>query len=294
MDNTRVETNESQINMKIIKNIIKGFSDIIKGIQQINDPLNELASAQQAKVFYGSSCCGSGSSCKCKCDCKCECTSDYCCPDIKILYNTSIKTGNVEKYFFKNLANLALCGLGADCKLKKISDITLSSPNEYALRGTVFSEAIKTSGCSFCRCCELQLDVFISNENRLAGVVKFRGPCDDYCGCTDCCKTECLSCYKYFYCCEILDHNRNNVYNIFIRQCCLSVCPVDCCGNIDFAIKDSSRDTVGEIKCNKDCCPCCEFKCIYDITFPPNSTPENKLTIINAVIAIDLFYLKTK
>ena len=247
MDNTRVETDESQINMKIIKNLPKGFSDLVKGIQQINDPLNELASAQQAKVFYGSTCCGSESSCKCKCDCKCECTCDYCCPDIKILYNTSIKTGDVEKYFFKNLAYLALCGLGADCKLKKISDITLSSPNEYALRGTVFSEAIKTSGCSFCRCCELQLDVFISNENRLAGVVKFRGPCADYCGCTDCCKTECLSCYKYFYCCEILDHNRNHVYNIFIRQCCLSVCPVDCCGNIDFAIKDSSRDTVGEI-----------------------------------------------
>ena len=293
MDNTRVETNESQINMKILKNIPEGFSDLIKSIQQINNPLNELASAKQAKVFYGHSC----GCCECNCKCKFECNCNVCCEDLKILYNTSIKTGDIEKYFFKNLAYLSLWGLGADCRLNKISDITLSSPNEYPLyNGTVFSEAIKTSGCSFCRCCGLYLDVFISNEKRLAGVVKFKGTCEDCCDAPDCCKTECCSCYKYYYCCEILDHNKDNIYNIFIRQCCLSCCPIDCCGQIDFAIKDSSRDTIGEIICKKDCCPCygcCGFKCVYEITFPPNSTPENKLTIINAVIAIDLFYLKT-
>ena len=157
---TRDETNESQINMNAIKQLPDGFANLVKAIQQINNPLNELAEAQQAKVFYGFSCCG-GYTCNCNCNCNCK-----CCDDIIYLYNTSIKTGEVEKYLFKNLAYLALCGLGADCRLKKISDVTLSSPNEYSLNNLpVFSEAIKTSGCSFCRCCGLYLDVFTSNEN---------------------------------------------------------------------------------------------------------------------------------
>lgn len=89
-----------------------------------------------------------------------------------------------------------------------------------------------------------------------------------------------------------MNHNKDNIYNIYIRQCCLSCCPVDCCGNIDFAIKNTSGDTVGEIKCKKDICTCCEFKCVYNIIFPVDCTPEIKLTIINAVIAIDLFYFR--
>ena len=94
-----------------------------------------------------------------------------------------------------------------------------------------------------------------------------------------------------------MDQNRNNIYTIFIKQCFLSCFPIDCCGQIDFDIKNASGTTVGEIICKKDCCPCfliCGFKCVYNITFPLDCTPEIKLTIINAVVAIDLFYLKTK
>ena len=215
MNNTRVETNESQLNMKVLGNLPEGMSNIVKAIQQINDPINELAAAQNAKVFYGVRCCGSGCDCKCECNCNCNCNCDNCCEDLKVLYNTSIITRGVEKFLFKNLAYLNLFGIGADCRVKKISDITLSSPNEYVLNsGSVFSEAIKTSGCTFCRCTSVYFDVRIFNEKRLAGVVKIRGRCEGFCGFADCCKTEFCSCYKYYYCCEILNHNKDNIYNI--------------------------------------------------------------------------------
>ena len=293
MNNARVETNESQLNMNVIGNLPDGMSNIIKAIQQIKDPMNELASSQNAKVFYGISCCGSGCKCNCDCNCKCECNCDDSCEDLKVPYNTSIITRGVEKFFFKNLAYLNLFGISADCRVKKISDITLSSTNEYVLNnGSVFSEAIRTSGCTFCRCTSIYFDVHILNEKRLAGAVKIRGICQGCCGCQDCCKTELCSCYKYYYCCEILNHNKDNIYNIYIRQCRFNCCPVDCCGNIDFAIKNTSGNTVGEIKCKKDTCSCCGFKCVYNISFPVDCTPEIKLTIINAVIVIDLFYIR--
>jgi hypothetical protein len=296
MENTTVETDQSQIvNMIALKQVPSAFSDLIKGIQQINDPLNELAASPSAVVFSGFPCCD----CKlcftcCVCDsccvnCKCE-----CCKDKIFLYNTAIKTGQEQKFLFKNLAYVDCCGLDIDCRFKKIEDRICSSTNDYSLNnGTVFSEAVNT-GCTCCGLCGLYLNVSIPNQNRLAGVVKFRGKCEEWFCCPDCCKTECCSCYDYYYCCEILDHNKDNVYNIYARRCCLSCVPLGCCGNIEFAIKNQSGTTVGEIICDRDCCPCfgiCGYKSTFNIDFPVDCTPEIKLTIINAIIAVDLLCL---
>ena len=92
--------------------------------------------------------------------------------------------------------------------------------------------------------------------------------------------------------CDILLTNRNLIYSIFIRKCCLDKCPYDSCfcDTVEFAIKNTKLENVGEIIRKKKCniCGICGANCTYSIRFPPDATPENKLTIINAVIAIDI------
>jgi len=84
------------------------------------------------------------------------------------------------------------------------------------------------------------------------------------------------------------------VYTIYIKRCCISCCPLDCCDTIDFAIKNASGAEVGAIQLKRTCCVCCGLRgknATYTITFPADATPEMKLTIINAVISIDMFYI---
>ena len=60
-----------------------------------------------------------------------------------------------------------------------------------------------------------------------------------------------------------------------------------------FAIKNASGAEVGAIQLKRTCCVCCGLRgknATYTITFPADATPEMKLTIINAVISIDMFY----
>ena len=83
------------------------------------------------------------------------------------------------------------------------------------------------------------------------------------------------------------------VYTIYLKRCCISCCPLDCCDTIDFAIKNASGAEVGAIQLKRTCCVCCGLRgknATYTITFPADATPEMKLTIINAVISIDMFY----
>lgn len=294
-----LETNESNVNINEIidpNSDFDLFPELTKAIQPINNPLSELASASSAIIYYGFHCgtmrCG-----LCHCDCDCDCKSECNCDDKIILYNTLIENGGVKKYLFRNFAYIAICGLCIDNRFRRTTDVTFSSYKDYVINnGIEFAEMVKSQPCTLCGLCGFYLDVYIKNENRLAGVVKFRGKCEEWFCCPDCCKTECCGtcCYDYYYCFEILDHNRNKVYNIYAKQCCCNCFSVDCCGEINFTINNQIGSRMGKITCNRDCCPCfgiCGYKCQYKIEYPVDCTPELKLTLINAVIAFDLFVL---
>ena len=67
-----------------------------------------------------------------------------------------------------------------------------------------------------------------------------------------------IRCYNYYNMCDILLPNRNLIYSIFIRKCCLDKCPYDscCCDTVEFAIKNTKFETVGEIIRKKKCNIC--------------------------------------
>ena len=129
----------------------------------------------------------------------------------------------------------------------------------------------------------------------MAGIVRYVGCCDAFC--SGCCKstTSCIcNCYNYYYCCDVMTPQRDLVYTIYLKRCCISCCPLDCCGTIDFAIKNVGGAEVGHIQLTRTCCVCCGLRgknATYTINFPPEATPEMKLTIINAVISIDMFLI---
>jgi hypothetical protein len=87
---------------------------------------------------------------------------------------------------------------------------------------------------------------------------------------------------------------RQVVYTIYLRRCCISCCPLDCLNSITFVIKNAYGVEVGRIELRRTCCTFCGLRgnnCTYTINFPLDATPELKLTIINAVISIDMFLM---
>jgi len=97
-----------------------------------------------------------------------------------------------------------------------------------------------------------------------------------------------------YFCCDILSLTRQVVYTIFLRRCCLSCCPLDCLDSINFVIKNALGVEVGKIELRRTCCTLCGLRgnsSTYTINFPLDATPELKLTIINAVISIDMFLI---
>ena len=84
------------------------------------------------------------------------------------------------------------------------------------------------------------------------------------------------------------------MYSIFLVKCCCACAPTDWCSHFTFFIRDPNHNDVGRIDLQKNCCNLCGLcgaNSTYNIVFPSDATPELKLTIINAVIAIDLFTL---
>ena len=71
----------------------------------------------------------------------------------------------------------------------------------------IVDELVKEPGCNCQGCCNYYFDVNIKSENRLAGMIKYYGICDDCC----CCgkkekgeeKTRCCDCRD---CCHVLNH----------------------------------------------------------------------------------------
>jgi hypothetical protein len=275
------------------------FYEQMKSIQYINDPLVDLAKVPSAIVYYGTPCCSLRCCVPLTCLlCACGTCDDY------YNYTTLINVGGVQKCLFKNIAklNCSICGFDKATRFAYCKSLSFSSYDEYSAKegGVQIAEMFKEPGCIICDICSLFLDVNISSENRLAGIVKYRGRCDAFCDncckgsdcCCGLCKGDC--CYKYYYCCEILGPSKETLFIIYLRKCCLSCVPIDCCNEINFTIKSPGGANVGEIKGTRNCCNLCGIfgtNFTYTINFPYGSTPEMKLTIINAVISIDLFIL---
>ena len=82
------------------------------------------------------------------------------------------------------------------------------------------------------------------------------------------------------------------MYSIYLRRCCITICPTDCLNSLTFTIRSPGGEDVGKIEMRRNCCNCCGLfgkSCTYTIIFPNDATPDLKLTIINAVISIDMF-----
>lgn len=280
------------------------FYDQMKTLQYLNNPINDLAKAPSAIVYFGTPCCDLRCCVPLSClKCVCSCEDNY-------RYTTLINNGSgVSQFLFKNWATLScsILGLSKECRYKTCRSLTFSSYDDYENDGgTQFCEMVKNTSCTCFGLCSLLLNVVVTaDNNRLAGIVKYRGYCEELFSCKDCCKArrsccaECVRmcqdlCYDYYYCCEILSPSGQTVYYIFLRKCCLSCVPVDCCNEIIFTIKAPDYANVGEIKATRNCCSlcgACGTNFTYSINFPEGAIPDLKLTIINAVISIDMFIL---
>ena len=101
-------------------------------------------------------------------------------------------------------------------------------------------------------------------------------------------------CFDYYYCYDILSIAKQVVYTIFLRKCSISCCPTDCLNSITFVIRNALGVEVGKIELRKTCFIFCGLRrknCTYTINFPLDATHELKLTIINAVISIDMLLM---
>jgi hypothetical protein len=274
----------------------KEFLATLEKATFIENPLNELASSPTAIVYYGTPCCTLKCCIPCNClKCKCDCGDFFA-------YNTLTVNGDVQKYLFKNIARLNCSIFCTDLinRFDYCKSISLSSFDQYSSdAGVEGAEMVKENNCVLFGICSYFLDVFTKPNNKLAGIVQFRGCCSELCNCSgsSCCSfckncSDC--CYDFYYCCDILSPNKQIVYTIYLRKCCLSCFPIGCCNVLNFTIKAPDGTNVGEIEGRRNCCSfmgICGANYTYTIQFPGNSTPELKLTIINAVTAIDIFYV---
>ena len=250
------------------------FMGKIQGIPYISQGLQELGASPTAIVYSNGPCC----SCRCvlPCHCNCDCGDNY-------TYNTLVINNGETKYLYKNLARLGctLCASGPMGRFSFIKCLNLSSYDEIAAGlGVESAETTKESGCQCCGCCAAYFPVKTKPDERLVGLVRYSGCCTDCCKgsgkCCDCCK-DC--CFTHLYCCDILAIDKNPIYTIFIRRCCISCCPLDCCNVINFIIKDLAGNEVGKIELRRNCCTCgglCGQNHTYSIDFPLNATPELK------------------
>ena len=59
-------------------------------------------------------------------------------------------------------------------------------------------------------------------------------------------------------------------------------------GVYNYVIRDPMNNDVGRIEGRGSCIPLCGDTLTYTIIFPLDATPELKLTIINAMILLDI------
>ena len=194
------------------------FISKIEKVIYIDNPLNELAISPSAIVYYGVSCC----TLKCYCPMKCDCSDYY-------PYSTLTVNGGVQKYLFKNTVKLDcdICGcLDLFNRFAYCKSFSINSFNQYSSdAGVETVEMTKENNCICCNICAHYLDVRTKPDNNLVGIVQFGGGCcrktRKCCDCKD-------MCYDFFYCCDILASNKELVYTIFLKKCCITCYPVGC------------------------------------------------------------------
>ena len=152
------------------------------------------------------------------------------------------------------------------------------------------SPCIKCFTCACFKNCNCKCDF-----NCEACCKKACFPCIKCCGYCKICFTSPISlCYNYYYVCDACTPDKQPVYTILLKRCSLSFIPTDCCDSLSFVIRNVSGSDVGQIEVRKATCIFNGFRqknCTYTIKFPPDASPELKLTIINAVYSIDMFIL---
>jgi len=260
-----------------------------QGFNYIENPLRELALSPCATVFYRFPCCN-----KCGCD-------FYCCHfDCGYVnkYNTFLNTTAGLKYLSQNLATFGCSPCFNDLFNRFIGckNFGVSAYSQFDNGGVFFAEMERNKNCTCSNFCPIEMDVNLKPENRLAGVVKIHG-CLEACWaecCANCCRPrgccECCNCYNYYYSCEILDSLRQPKYQIYLKRCCLSCFSGKNC-SMSFIITSqfNTNMAVGTIEGYPS--GCCVNGYTYNVNFPADATPELKVVILNAVYAIDSFYL---
>jgi len=268
---------------KIIKyDDFQDFFEQLKSIQFISTPLIELASVNSAIVYNGTKCC-----------------SLRCFPCVQYFkYTTLINVGDEKKCLFKNIVKLN-CGICFTNRISRFAycrSYSYLSYDDYSAenKGELFTEMVNIS-CVVCSICSFFLKVFFPSENKLAGYVRYKGICQK---CLDCCCGLCKCglncCYNFYYMCDICNLKQEIIFTIYLKVCCLDCCNNSLCDELNFVIRTPSGKNVGKIKGYRNCCTLCGIcgtNFTYKINFPPASTPEMKLTIINAIISIDAFLL---
>ena len=273
--------------IKIIEFKADAFTSTIQKMPYINNTLEELASSPSAIVFRNTLCCPIK-------------WKYFCCGNI-YPFTTLLNDGVTQKFLFKNigLTNFSICSGDQFTKFSNIKSFSLSSYDQYSStenNGLEFCELIKEPGCKCCGCCSYYFDLNLKADNKLAGMIKYYGLCDDCC----CCskkekgeeKTRCCDCRD---CChtlihygDIIDGDKNFKYALYYRDCCCSFLPS--CGIYLYILRDTNGNEVGRIEGRGRCIPLCGDTLTYTITFPLDATPELKLTIINAVMLMDLLF----
>ena len=277
---------ESEERIKVVEFKPEVFNTTLQNMTYISSPLGELASSPSAIVFRNTLCCPIK-------------WKYFCCGNI-YPFTTLLNDGVNQKFLFKNigLTECSVCAGDQFTKFHNITSFSLSSFEQYSgpENGLEFSELVKEPGCNCQGCCNYYFDVNIKSENRLAGMIKYYGICDDCC----CCgkkekgeeKTRCCDCRD---CCHVLNHygdiidgNKEFKYALYYRDCCCSVLPS--CGIYLYILRDTNGNVVGRIEGRGRCMPLCGDTLTYTIFFPQDATPELKLTIINAVMLMDLLF----
>ena len=273
----------------------RDFMTKIEKVTYIENPLNELATSPTAIIYYGTPCCTLKCLIPCSClfNCNCDCGDKYA-------YNTLTVNDGLQKFLFNNLArlNCSLCCTNLINRFDYCKSFSMTSYDQFSSgTGVEIVEMIKEKNCIICGICSSYFDVITKPNNNLVGIVQFRGCLGNCCKGPSCCSflLNCSDlCYNFYYCCDILLPNKGLIYTIYLRKCCLSCIPSGICNVLNFTIKSPDGSNVGEIEARRNCCNLCGIcgaNFTYTIQFPLTASPEMKLTIINAVIAIDIFYV---
>ena len=194
------------------------FIGEIQKIQYVSNPLNELVTSSSAIVYSWTPCCNARCLIPCSCIFNCNCGDNF-------KYSILISNNLEQKYLFNNLGRLdcKLCSCDRMSRYAYCKSFNISSYDQFSSNaGTESVEMVKENNCVVCGLCSTFFDVKIKPENRLAGVVKYKGPCEVCCKCVcdcdcncDCCGCGCSICCGICEICKVCSNCKDICYNYF-------------------------------------------------------------------------------